>query len=42
MTRNESVDINTYIFDVLQASRQASMLPLLPPFPTRGCFLYSS
>ena len=42
VTRNESVDINTYIFDVLQASRQASMRLLLPPFPTRGCFLYSS
>ncbi len=42
VTRNESVDINTYIFDVLQASRQASCCLLPPPFPTRGCFLYSS
>lgn len=38
VTRDESVDINTYIFEVLQASRQASMLPFASAFPIRACF----
>ena len=38
VTRNESVDINTYIFDVLQASRQASMLPFASAFPDPRLF----
>ncbi|MDN2635028.1 winged helix-turn-helix domain-containing protein, partial [Klebsiella pneumoniae] len=33
VTRDEAVDINTYIFEVLQASRQASMLPFASAFP---------
>jgi DNA-binding transcriptional MocR family regulator len=36
VTRDEAVDINTYIFEVLQASRRASMLPLPRHFPTRA------
>ncbi len=32
VTRDEAVDINTYIFEVLQASRQASMLPFASAF----------
>jgi hypothetical protein len=42
VTRDEAVDINTYIFEVLQASRQASMLPFASAFPTRVCFRSSS
>jgi DNA-binding transcriptional MocR family regulator len=42
VTRDESVDINTYIFEVLQASRRARCCPLPRHFPTRGCFRSSS
>lgn len=38
VTRDESVDINTYIFEVLQASRQASMLPFASAFPDPRLF----
>ncbi|MCV5871024.1 PLP-dependent aminotransferase family protein, partial [Escherichia coli] len=38
VTRDEAVDINTYIFEVLQASRQASMLPLASAFPDTRLF----
>ena len=38
VTRHESVDINTYIFEVLQASRQASMLPFASAFPDPRLF----
>ncbi|VDZ73603.1 transcriptional regulator protein YdcR [Atlantibacter hermannii] len=31
--RNETVDINTYIFDVLQASCDASVMPFGSAFP---------
>jgi DNA-binding transcriptional MocR family regulator len=34
----KSVDINTYIFEVLQASRQASMLPFASAFPDPRLF----
>lgn len=35
---DEAVDINTYIFEVLQASRQASMLPFASAFPDPRLF----
>ncbi len=35
VTRDEAVDINTYIFDMLQASRNPSVVPFAWPFPTR-------
>ena len=38
VTRDEAVDINTYIFEVLQASRQASMLPFASAFPDPRLF----
>jgi DNA-binding transcriptional MocR family regulator len=38
VTRDESVDINTYIFEVLQASRRASMLPFASAFPDPRLF----
>ncbi len=34
VTRDEAVDINTYIFDMLQASRDPSVVPFIRPFPT--------
>ncbi len=33
--RDEAVDINTYIFDVLQASRDPSVVPFASTFPGR-------
>ena len=36
--RDESVDINTYIFEVLQASRDASVLPFASAFPDPRLF----
>ncbi len=36
--RDEAVDINTYIFDVLQASRDASVLPFGSAFPDPQLF----
>lgn len=36
--RDESVDINTYIFDVLQASRDASVVPFASAFPDPRLF----
>ncbi|MFY0191024.1 PLP-dependent aminotransferase family protein [Raoultella planticola] len=38
VTRDEAVDINTYIFEVLQASRRASMLPFASAFPDPRLF----
>jgi DNA-binding transcriptional MocR family regulator len=38
VTRDEAVDINTYIFEVLQASRQAAMLPFASAFPDPRLF----
>ncbi|PEX83780.1 PLP-dependent aminotransferase family protein [Klebsiella sp. KG9] len=38
VTRDEAVDINTYIFEVLQASRQTSMLPFASAFPDPRLF----
>lgn len=38
VTRDEAVDINTYIFEVLRASRQASMLPFASAFPDPRLF----
>ncbi|WP_421355136.1 PLP-dependent aminotransferase family protein [Pseudocitrobacter faecalis] len=36
--RDEAVDINTYIFEVLQASRDASVLPFASAFPDPRLF----
>lgn len=36
--RDEAVDINTYIFEVLQASRNASVLPFASAFPDPRLF----
>ena len=33
VTRDEAVDINTYIFDMLQASRDPSVVPFASAFP---------
>ena len=38
VTRNETVDINTYIFDVLQASCDASVVPFGSAFPDPRLF----
>lgn len=35
VTRDEAVDINTYIFDMLQASRDPSVVPFASAFPDR-------
>ena len=33
VVRDEAVDINTYIFDMLQASRDAAVMPFASAFP---------
>ena len=38
VTHDESVDINTYIFDMLQATRNASVLPFASAFPDPRLF----
>lgn len=38
VTRRENVDINTYIFDVLQSSRDADIVPFGSAFPDPGLF----
>lgn len=38
VTRDEAVDINTYIFDMLQASRDASVMPFASAFPDPRLF----
>ncbi|HFZ8993407.1 TPA: PLP-dependent aminotransferase family protein [Citrobacter freundii] len=38
LMREESVDINTYIFDMLQASRDASIIPFASAFPDPRLF----
>ncbi len=38
LTQDEAVDINTYIFDILQASRDASILPFGSAFPDPRLF----
>ena len=40
--RDEVVDINTYIFDVLQASRDPSVVPLPRRFPIRAFSRFSN
>ncbi|VTP68610.1 Uncharacterized HTH-type transcriptional regulator ydcR [Leclercia adecarboxylata] len=40
--RDEAVDINTYIFDVLQASRDPSVVPFASAFPIPVSFPYNS
>ena len=38
VTRDEAVDINTYIFDMLQASRDPSVVPFASAFPDPRLF----
>ncbi|EFH8709903.1 PLP-dependent aminotransferase family protein [Escherichia coli] len=38
VTRDEAVDINTYIFDMLQASREPSVVPFASAFPDPRLF----
>ena len=40
--RDEAVDINTYIFEVLQASRDPSVVPFASAFPDPGFSRFSS